>query len=125
MKVSATGDGVDDLEKELAEAKEENAKLRATVAKHEEDLRILREHLAVMECKASDASKVKDRVMLELAKLSEEFKGLQVKHFALQESHATLQAGYAELQEDHSILNEKLGQLEEKHMKTLEQLTKS
>jgi chromosome segregation ATPase len=85
--------------KKLAEAEEENARLKAVVAKNEDDLRVLGEHSAVMECEASDASKARDRARAELATLSEEFQGLQAKHSALQESHAILQAEHTELQE--------------------------
>jgi chromosome segregation ATPase len=113
------------LKKKLAEVEEENAKLKAVVAKHEDDFRVLGEHSAVMECEASDASKARDRARAELATLSKGFKGMRAKHSALQESHAALQAEHAELQEDHSILKEELGQLEEKHVETLEQLKES
>jgi predicted nuclease with TOPRIM domain len=95
------------------------------VAKKKEDLQVLGQHSAVMECEASDASKVRDRAKAKLAKLYKEFKGLQAKHSALQESHAALQAEHAKLQEDHSILKKELGQLKEKHTDTLEQLKES
>jgi chromosome segregation ATPase len=95
------------------------------VAKHEDNLRVLREHSAVMECEASDASKVRDRVGAKLATLSKEFESMQAKHSVLEESHTALHAEHAELQEDHSILKEELGQLKEKHTKTLEQLKES
>jgi chromosome segregation ATPase len=124
-KVSATDNGAEDLKKRLTEVEEENAQLKVVVAKNEEDLRVLGEHSAMMECKVSDASKAKDQAEAGLSKLSEEFKGLQVKHSSLQESHATLQTEHAELQKDHSILKEELGQLEEKHTETLEQLKES
>jgi predicted nucleic acid-binding Zn-ribbon protein len=74
-KVSATDDGAEDLKKKLVKAKEENAKLKAVVAKNEEDLRVLREHSTMMESKAFNASKARDRAKVELTKLSEEFKG--------------------------------------------------
>jgi hypothetical protein len=48
------------LKKKLEEAEEENAKLKVVIAKHEDDLRVLGEHSAVMECEASDASKARD-----------------------------------------------------------------
>jgi chromosome segregation ATPase len=124
-KVSVTDDGAEDLRKKLSEAEEENARLRAVVAKHEDDLRVLGEHSTVMECEASDASMARDRAKAELAAMSEEFEGMRVRHSALQESHAALQAEHAELQEEHSILGEKLGQLDEKHTETLEQLQES
>jgi chromosome segregation ATPase len=111
--------------KKLAEAEEENARLKAVVAKNEDDLRVLGEHSAVMECEAFDASKARDRARVELATLSEEFQGLQAKHSAIQESHAILQAEHTELQEDHSILKKELGQLEERHTKSLKQLKES
>jgi vacuolar-type H+-ATPase subunit D/Vma8 len=95
------------------------------VAKREDNLRVLEEHSAIMECEASDASMARDRAKAELAAMSEEFKGMQVRHSALQESHAALQAEHAELQEEHSILKEELGQLDEKHTETLEQLQES
>jgi chromosome segregation ATPase len=79
------------------------------VTKHEDDLQVLGKHLTVMECKASDASKARDRARAELATLSEEFKGMRAKHSALEESHVALQAEHAELQEDHPILKEELG----------------
>jgi hypothetical protein len=74
-KVSATDDGAEDLKKKLVKAKEENAKLKAVVAKNEEDLRVLREHSTMMESEAFNASKARDRAKAELTKLSEEFKG--------------------------------------------------
>jgi hypothetical protein len=106
----------------LEEAEGENAKLKEAVAKMEEELRVFGQHSADMECEASDDTKAKDRAEAGLAKLSEEFKGLQAKHAELQEGHAILQAEHAELQKDHSILKEDLGQLEKKHSETLEQL---
>jgi hypothetical protein len=42
--------------KRLEEVEEENAKLKEALAKKEEELRILGQHSAVMECEASDAS---------------------------------------------------------------------
>lgn len=108
--------------KQLEEAKEENARLKAAVAKHEDDLRVLGEHSVVMECEASDSSKARDRAKAELATMFEEFEGMRARHLALQDSHAALQAEHAELQEEHSILKEELSQLEEKHAETLEHL---
>jgi chromosome segregation ATPase len=107
-KVSTTDDGVEDLKKKLAEAKEENVELKKVVAKNEEDLQVLKQHSAVMECEASDASKARDLAKAELARLFEEFKGLQAEHFTFQESNSALQAEHAKLQEDHSILKEEL-----------------
>jgi hypothetical protein len=37
-------DRAEDLKKKLVEVEEENAKLKAVVAKHEDDLRVLGEH---------------------------------------------------------------------------------
>jgi hypothetical protein len=48
------------------------------VAKREDNLRVLEEHSAIMECEASDASMARDRAKAELAAMSEEFKGMQV-----------------------------------------------
>jgi hypothetical protein len=79
------------------------------LAKREEELRILGQHSAVMECKASDASTAWVRAEANLGKLSEELTGLRAEH--------------AELQKDNSILREDLSQLEEKHTSTLEQLS--
>ena len=42
--------------KRLEEVEEENAKLKKAVAKMEEELRVLGQHSAMMECEASDAS---------------------------------------------------------------------
>jgi chromosome segregation ATPase len=64
-------DGLEALQKRLTEAEEENANLRKAVAKHKEDLRVLADHSAVMECEASDASKARDRAEAKLLKLSE------------------------------------------------------
>jgi chromosome segregation ATPase len=121
----ATDDEEEDMKKKLADAEEENAKLKAMIAKHENDLQVLGEHSTLMKCEASDASKGRDRAQAELATMSEEFEGMRARHSALQESHAALQAEHAELQEDHSILKEELGQLEEKQAKTLKQLQES
>jgi chromosome segregation ATPase len=95
------------------------------VAKHEDDLRVLGEHSAMMEVEASDASKRRDRAVAELASMTEEVQGTRAKLAALQESHDALQTAHAELQEDHSIVKEELGLLEEKHNETLEQLKES
>jgi chromosome segregation ATPase len=99
------------LRKKLVKSEVENAKLKETVAKQDEDFLTLGKHSSEMECEASKASKARDRAEASLAKLFEEFKSLQAKH--------------AELQKDHSILKEDLGQLEEKHSETLEQLEAS
>jgi chromosome segregation ATPase len=122
-KVSAEDNGEEGLRKELAEAKEENVRLKAT--KHEDDLRVLADHSAMMEIEASDASKRRDRAVAKLASMTEEIQGTRARLAALQESHDTLQAEHAELQEDHSIVKEELGLLEEKHNETLEQLKES
>jgi hypothetical protein len=45
----ATDDGAEDLKKKLAEVEEENTKLKAVVAKHKDDLRVLGEHSVMME----------------------------------------------------------------------------
>jgi predicted nucleic acid-binding Zn-ribbon protein len=117
-KVSATGDGLEDLKKRLVEAKEELAMLKKVVAKNEEDLRVLGEHSAMMVCEAFDASKARDRVKAKLSKLSEEVEGLCAKNAKLREEHRIFQAKNVELQED-------LGQLKEKHFEVLEQLKES
>jgi vacuolar-type H+-ATPase subunit I/STV1 len=124
-KVSASDDGPEGLRKKLTEAKEESANLKKVVAKHEEDLRVLGEHSAMMECEASDASKARDQAKAKLSKLSEEVELLRSENTKLREDHRVLQAKNAELQEDHSILKEDLGQLEEKHSDVLEQLKES
>jgi hypothetical protein len=67
-KVLTTDEGVEDLKKRLADAEEKNAKLKEAVAKKEEDLLVLGQHLVVMECEASDAFKARDRVKSKLAK---------------------------------------------------------
>jgi chromosome segregation ATPase len=113
------------LRKKLTEAEEESANLKKVVAKHEEDLRVLGKHSAMMECEAFDASKARDRAEAKLSKLSEEVELLRSKNAQLREDHRVLQAENAELQEDHSILKEDLGQLEEKHSDVLEQLKES
>jgi hypothetical protein len=56
-KVSTSDSGPSNLQRRLSEIEEENAILKRSVAKHEEDLRVLAEHSAMMECEASDASK--------------------------------------------------------------------
>jgi hypothetical protein len=68
QKVSTTDEGVEDLKKRLTYTEEENAKLKEVVAKKEEDLLVLDQHSAVMECEASNASKARDQVKSELAK---------------------------------------------------------
>jgi chromosome segregation ATPase len=124
-KASTDDQGEEDLKKKLAEAEEENARLKAVVTKHEDDLRVLGAHSATMENEAADASRARDRAVAELASISEDIQSTRAKHDALQESFAALQGAHAELQEDHSILKEELGQLEEKHSETLEQLKES
>jgi septal ring factor EnvC (AmiA/AmiB activator) len=103
LKVLATEDG--------PEAEGENAKLKEAVAKHEEDLRVLAEHSAMMECEASDASKARDRTEAKLSKLSEEVEGLRAENARLREEHRIFLAENAKLQEDHFILKDNLGQL--------------
>jgi uncharacterized protein with GYD domain len=76
QKVLATDEGVEDLKKRLAKAKEENTKLKEDVAKKEEDLLVLGQHSVDLECEAFDASKARDRAEARLAKIFEEFKGL-------------------------------------------------
>jgi uncharacterized protein with GYD domain len=61
------------LRRKLAEAEEENSRLKAMVIKLEDDLKILGRHSAVMECEASDDSKARDRARLEFAAMSENF----------------------------------------------------
>ena len=78
----------------LEEVEGENAKLKETVAKMKEELQVLGQHSAVMECEASDASMARDRAEAKLAKLLEKLTGLRAEHI--------------ELQEDHSILKEDL-----------------
>jgi chromosome segregation ATPase len=73
----------EDLKKKLVEAEGENAKLKEAIAKKEEDLQLLGQHSALMECEASDASEAEDRVEAGLSKLSEEFMGLQAKYALL------------------------------------------
>jgi chromosome segregation ATPase len=124
-KVSADDKGEEELKKKLAEAEEENARLKAVVTKHKDDLRVLGDHSAMMEIEASDASNARDRAVAELASMSEDIQGMRARLATLQESHDALQAAHAELQEDHSILKEELGLLEEKHNETLEQLKES
>jgi chromosome segregation ATPase len=95
------------------------------VAKHEEDLRVLAEHSAMMECETSDASKARDRAEAKLSKLFEEIKRLRPENTQLREDHRVLEAENAELQEDHSILKEYYKLLEEKQSDVLEQLMES
>jgi hypothetical protein len=124
-KVSASDDGPENLQRRLSEVEEENANLKKSVAKHEEDLRVLAEHSAVMECEASDASKARDRAEARLSKLSEEIESLRSENVKLREDHRVLEAENAELLEDHSILKEDYKMLEEKHSDTLEHLAES
>jgi chromosome segregation ATPase len=76
-KVSTSDSGPSNLQKRLSEIEEENAILKRSVAKHEEDLRVLAEHSAMMECEASDASMARDRAETKLLKLSEEIERLR------------------------------------------------
>jgi hypothetical protein len=110
-KVSTFDSGQSDLQRRLSEIEEENANLKRSVAKHEEDLRVLAEHSAMMECEASDASKARDRAETKLSKLSEEIERLRSEN--------------AGLLEDHSILKEDYKLLEEKQSDLLEQLAES
>jgi hypothetical protein len=88
-KVSTIEKEAETSRKRLAEAKGENAKLKEVVARMEE-LCVLGQHSAMMECEASDTSKARDRVEAELVKLSNEFKGLQAEHAKLREDHSVL-----------------------------------
>jgi putative NADH-flavin reductase len=107
------------------EVEEENATLKKAVAKHEEDLRVLAEHSAMMECEASDASKARDQAEAKLSKLSEEVERLRSENIKLREDHHVLEAENAELLEDNSILKEDYKLLEEKQSDILEQLAES
>jgi septal ring factor EnvC (AmiA/AmiB activator) len=82
-KVSAFDDRPEGLQKRLTEAEEENANLKKAVAKHEEDLRVLGEHSAMMECEASNASKARDRAEAKLSKLSKEIECLRFENAKL------------------------------------------
>jgi chromosome segregation ATPase len=124
-KVSASDSGSSNPQGRLSEIEEENANLKKSVAKHEEDLRVLTEHSAMMECEASDASKARDRAEAKLSKLSEEIERLRSENAKLQEDHRVLEVENAELLEDHLILKEDYKLLEEKQSDILEQLAKS
>jgi DNA repair exonuclease SbcCD ATPase subunit len=124
-KVSTFDGGLENLQGRLSEVEEENANLKKAVAKHEEDLRVLAEHSAMMECEASDAGKARDRAEVKLSKLSEEIERLRSENVKLREDHRVLEAENAELLEDHSILKEDYRLLEEKQSDILEQLKKS
>jgi chromosome segregation ATPase len=124
-KVSASDGGPESLRGRLTEVEEENATLKKAVAKHEEDLRVLAEHSANMECEASDASKARDQAEAKLSKLSEEVERLRSENVKLREDHCVLEAENAELLEDHSILKEDYKLLEEKHSDILERLAES
>jgi predicted lipid carrier protein YhbT len=89
-KVSAFNDRPEGLRKKLTEAEEESVNLKKVVAKHEEDLRVLGEHSAMMECEASDASKARDRAEAKLLKLSEEVELLHSENAQLREDHRVL-----------------------------------
>jgi chromosome segregation ATPase len=119
-KVSASDSGPKNLQGRLSEVEEENANLKKSVAKHKEDLRVLAEHSAMMECEASDASKARDRAEAKLLKLSEEIERLRSENVKLREDHRVLEAKNTELLEDHSILKEDYKLLEEKHSDILE-----
>jgi chromosome segregation ATPase len=121
-KVSTSDGGPENLQGRLSEVEEDNANLKKAVAKHEEDLRVLAEHSAMMECEASDAGKARDRAEAKLLKLSEEIEHLRFKNVKLREGHRVLKAENAELLEDHSILKEDYRLLEEKQSDILEQL---
>jgi chromosome segregation ATPase len=69
----ATDDGAKDLKKKLVEVEEEDSKLKEAMAKKEEDLLVLNQHSADLECEASDASKARDQAQAELAQLFEKF----------------------------------------------------
>jgi hypothetical protein len=58
--VSASDGGPESLRGRLTEVEEENVTLKKAMAKHEEDLWVLAEHSAMMECEASVASKARD-----------------------------------------------------------------
>ena len=82
-KVSTSEEEARSLRKKLTEVEKENAKLKETVAKQNEDLLTLGKHLSIMECEASEASMARDRVEAKFAKLLEEFKSLQAEHAKL------------------------------------------
>ena len=108
-KVSVTQARAEGLRKKLVDIVQENAKLRETLAKQDEELLILGRHSSVMQCEASKASMAKDQAEAKLAKLFEELKSLQAEH-------AELQKDYSILKEVHRLLKEKnsevLGELE-------------
>jgi chromosome segregation ATPase len=124
-KVSTSDSGPSNLQGRLSEIEEENTNLKRSVAKHEEDLRVLAEHSAMMECEASDALKARDRAETKLSKLSEEVERLRSENEKLQEDHRVLEVENAGLLEDHSILKEDYKLLEEKQSDILEQLAES
>jgi hypothetical protein len=124
-KVSTSDSGPSNLQRRLSEIEEENAILKRSVAKHEEDLRVLAEHSAMMECEASDASMARDRAETKLSKLSEEIERLRSENEKLREDHRVLEVENAGLLEDHSILKEDYKLLEEKQSDILEQLAES
>jgi hypothetical protein len=113
-KVSTSDSGPSDLQRRLSDVEEENANLQRSVAKHEEDLRVLAEHSAMMECEASDASKARDRAETRLSNLFEEIERLCSENAKLREDHRVLEVENAGLLEDHSILKEDYKLLEEK-----------
>jgi predicted nucleic acid-binding Zn-ribbon protein len=124
-KVSTSDSGPENLQGRLSKIEEQNANLKKSVAKHEEDLRVLAEHSTMMEYEASDASKARDRAEAKLSKVSEEIERLRSENVKLREDHRDLEVENAELLEDHSILKEDYKLLEEKHSDILEQLAES
>jgi hypothetical protein len=124
-KVSASDDGPASLQRRLSEVEEENANLKKSVAKHEDDLRVLAEHSAMMECEASDASKARDRAEAKLSTLSADIEHLRSENVKLREDHRVLEKENAELLEDHSILKEDYRLLDEKLSDLLDQLKES
>jgi chromosome segregation ATPase len=124
-KVSASDDGPASLQRRLSEVEEENANLKKSVAKHEDDFRVLAEHSAMMECEASDASKARDRAEAKLSTLSADIEHLHSENVKLREDHRVLEKENAELLEDHSILKEDYRLLDEKLSDLLEQLKES
>jgi hypothetical protein len=104
-KVSTSDGGSENLQGRLSEVEEENANLKKAVAKHEEDLRVLAEHSAMMEC--------------------EEIEHLRSENVKLREDRRVLEAENAELLEDHLILKEDYRLLEEKQSDLFEQLKES
>jgi chromosome segregation ATPase len=96
-KISASDGGPESLQGKLTEVEEENATLKKAVAKHEEDIRVLAEHSAMMECEASDASKARDRAEAKLSELFAEVERLHFENAKLREDHRVLEAENVEL----------------------------